>query len=313
MGILNNVDTLVSIAGKDIHFVSLNLKQSFNKHHQFKIIINFEDLFQGEAWMNSPTELIKLVGEQVLIRMKHKVSGEVNDFSGMITSVSAEGRHGQNNNYVISGSSNTIRLEGKRTMNSLIDSGLSDIIKDILDNSGNGAKIISNPAFTDKIDYICQYNETAFEVINRLSWIYGEWFYNDGINTYFGKPKVQEEFDLFYDIELTYFNLTANLVPANFTYYDYLVHGAKESFSSAPPTVSGVRGYIKLAQDKSEELYTSNSYMPSNPTVNSLKELNHLSEVEKSRSIAKMLIFCGESTTCKVKIGNIANIKLPKK
>lgn len=310
MSQLNNVETTVTIAGNQCHFVKLTLDQGFNRHHTFDIEVNYEEL--DSKWMENPTKIIKMIGEDVSITMKHRQTGEQNLFNGIITNVSMVGRHGEQNNFIISGCSPTIKLDGQKTMDSFMDKPLSLVAQEAIANSGNGASVTVSPVYGSSLDYICQYNETAFEFLNRLSYMYGEWFFYDGSTTYFGKPGPAGAEDVIYDIDMTHFNLSANMIPAKFKRYNYMHHMDKEMVSPAPDTVSGVRGYLKVALDKSNSVYTSDANSPVDAFVLSKKDLDDVVKAEKSMAVANMLVFTGSSHTCKVKIGGVANIKLPK-
>ncbi len=307
---LNSVETTLSIAGKRCHFVTLSLDQKFNDHHTFKAVVDFEEL--DDQWMENPTKIIKLIGCDVNIEMRHLITGEESLFGGVITNVSMVGYHGKQNSIVITGCSPTIKLHGKKTMDSFSDSSLDLIVKESVANSGNGAEITVKPEYSGELEYMCQYNETSFEFLNRLSWLYGEWFFYDGVNSYFGKPDSIEEVDLIYDIDITQFNLTAGLQPAKFNRYDYLLNTDSEIDSDAPESINGVRGYIKVALDKSIEFYNSNADLPSEPLITNKAELDKIVEVEKTRAVGNMLVMEGETKTCKVQIGKIVNVKLPK-
>ena len=99
-GNLDKVDTTVLIGGSKTHFVSLCLNQSFNSHHYCEIEVDYEEL--DSKWMDSTANLIGLIGEPVVITMKHKESGKENLFNGIISNVSMSGYHGQKNAVVIS-------------------------------------------------------------------------------------------------------------------------------------------------------------------------------------------------------------------
>lgn len=309
MSFLNIVETSVSIAGNQVHFVRLQLHQKFNTHHKAEVIVDFSEL--DSQWMNSIISIIKMIGEPLTITMKHKESGETNTFGGIITNVSAVGSHGRQNQYKITGMSESVKLDGKGNMDSFVDDNLENIVNQIIANSGNGAAVTVKPVFSEKIDYFSQYKETAFDVLNRLSWIYNEWFFCDGITTYFGKPDKLESFDIVYDLDLSHFNLSANLIPPKVNRYNYLVHVDKEINSDAPDTVRAVGGYVKVSKDRADSLYTSEVSLPLETQVNHKKELDDLMDLEKNRIIAGMLIFEGKATSCKIKIGSIANISLP--
>lgn len=306
---LNNVETTVTIAGIKVSFVKLTLSQEFNAHHKLEVLVDFDQL--DILWMNDIVSLINKMGESIIVTMTHRQTGDTNIFGGIITNVSAVGQHGEQNYYLITGMSNSIKLDGRPSMDSFCDKSLKDIVDEIKSTSGNGAEIKNEPKYSGVIDYFCQYNESAFEVINRLSWLYNEWFFNDGNNTYFGKPSDIEETTLVYDLDITNFNLTASLIPAKYNQYAYLPHRPTEICQQAPDSVPGVRGFIQATLNKSDEIYTSNAFSPLEPIISDSGELTDLIESDKSRAVSQMLVFEGESLSCKVKIGSYAQILLP--
>lgn len=87
-------------------------------------------------------------------------------------------------------------------MDSFADKSLKDIVEEAAANSGSGVEVTANPVFSSPIDYVCQYEESCFEFLNRLSWIYGEWFYYDGQKTQFGKPDSIETVELVYEVHI---------------------------------------------------------------------------------------------------------------
>ncbi|MDR0844769.1 MAG: phage late control D family protein, partial [Tannerella sp.] len=253
MSKLNTVETKLRVAGEACHFRYLHLTQKFNAHHAFEIHVDYEEL--DSKWMGDPVKLIKLIGQRISIAMKMSETGEENLFAGYITNVSMTGHHGEQNYYVISGCGDTILLDGKAGMNSFTDRPLEQTVKEAVETVlGNGALIKANPAFTGNIYYLCQYNETCFEFLNRLSWMYGEFFYSDGFNIYFGNPHFQDETTLIYDIHLTSFHLSARAVPAKVNRYEYLVQDDTELNEPSPDSVPWSRGYIKVAKDRSDWL-----------------------------------------------------------
>jgi uncharacterized protein involved in type VI secretion and phage assembly len=307
---LNLVETSLRIAGQKVHFARLSLFQKFNAHHHVEIEIDFEEF--GGKWMDDPTKMIKYIGEDLNITMKHRETGEENLFAGVITNVSFSGYHGQQNSVIITGASPTIKLDGMPAMDSFMDLPLQQIVKEAVSNSGNGGSVTANPKFGSKLDYVCQYNESCFDFLNRLSWQFGEWFFYDGLDTYFG-IKYGNETILEYDREMTYFDLSANLSPQKFNRYQYLKHDDRGIDTDDQSGIPGVRGYLQVAKSRSESVYTSEVTAPLMPDINTKKDLDDLVKAEKSRAVGEMLIMRGKTQTCKVKIGDAVKIRLPKK
>ncbi|MDR3338820.1 MAG: phage late control D family protein, partial [Candidatus Symbiothrix sp.] len=309
MAELNLVETTVTIAGQKVHFARMHLIQKFNAHHRIEIEIDFEEF---GPWMEDPVPIIRYIGEDLNVTMQHRQTGEQNLFKGVITNVSFSGYHGQQNSVIITGASPTIKLDGTPAMDSFMDLPLQQVVDEAVANSGNGGSVTVKPKFGSKLDYVCQYNESCFDFLNRLSWQFGEWFFYDGLDTYFGMKR-GDSATLEYDKEMTYFDLSANLVPQKFTRLQYLHHDDKEIDTDDPSDVPGVRGYLQVALDQSKAVYTSEAYRPLLPDINTKKDLDDLVKAEKSRVVGEMLIMRGKTQTCKVKIGSRVKIRLPER
>lgn len=307
---LNPVITTLTVAGKPCHFVHIKLHQTFNNHSYFEIKLDYDQL--DILWMNNPIQIIQLMGESVNITMVHKITGETNLFSGIIADVSMNGIHGEQNYITISGYSPTIKLDGTPTMDSFMDLDLKTIVDEAVGTSGNGAEVDTKPVFKGTVDYICQYEETAHDFLNRLSWLYGDWYFYDGTTVHFGKPDLGAPAILVYDEDITNFDLRAKLIPPKVKRYEYLTHQVNEINADAPESVDGVRGYIKVALDKSHEVYTSDAVRPLESSIASKKDLDDLVKVDKYRMVSQMLTMHAKTETCRVKIGKLVSVNLPK-
>ena len=306
-----DVKTTVIIAGQRRLFVDLRLVQSFNAHHEFRIVLNYEAF--GQKWMSNPKEIVTFVGEEAVISMVHLLSGTECLFIGLITKVVLSGKNGLENNVVIIGKGQTARLDGKKAMDSFMDKNLEGVVSEAVANSGSGVPIRIEPSHKQKIDYICQYNESDFEFLNRLSYIYGEWFWDTGQEIRFGKGAGSDEAPLrmVYDMNMIDYELSANLVPARFNRYGYLVHYDKEVKSFAMDEVPNARGYHKMVLAKSDQVYSKEGDLPVDAPITDKEELDTMVELERSRAAAGMLTISGTSRTCEVQLGKNVQILMP--
>ena len=299
------------IAGQRRLFVDLRLVQSFNAHHEFRIVLNYEAF--GQKWMSNPKEIVTFVGEEAVISMVHLLSGTECLFIGLITKVVLSGKNGLENNVVIIGKGQTARLDGKKAMDSFMNKNLEGVVSEAVANSGSGVPIRIEPSHKQKIDYICQYNESDFEFLNRLSYIYGEWFWDTGQEIRFGKGAGSDEAPLrmVYDMNMIDYELSANLVPARFNRYGYLVHYDKEVKSFAMDEVPNARGYHKMVLAKSDQVYSKEGDLPVDAPITDKEELDTMVELERSRAAAEMLTISGTSRTCEVQLGKNVQILMP--
>ena len=304
---LNKVEVKAKIGGTDCYIISMRLEQGFNCHHTFELVVDYNDL--DSLWMESPGLTFNLLGEEVKIEMQHRKGDGINLFTGVITQVSYIGHHGGQNHIRVSGCSPTIKLDGSKTMDSFMDMTLDGIVAEAVGTSGNGGEVTPQTKFKGNIDYICQYDETCFEFLNRLSWIYGEWFFFDGEQCYFGKQDGKQE-EITFESEMMTFDLSANLVPSKMKRYHYLVHDDLETNTKAPDP--SVVGYHTVAQGQSSTVYTSDAILSVSAVVLNDSELETVAKAEKNRATFSMLTISGTSQTSKVKIGGKVLVKLPK-
>ncbi|GHV29678.1 hypothetical protein FACS1894177_00940 [Bacteroidia bacterium] len=197
-------------------------------------------------------------------------------------------------------------------MDSFMDLPLQQVVQEAVSNSGNGCPVIVNPKFGSKLDFCCQYNENCFDFLNRLSWQFNEWFFYNGLDCCFGE-KSGKSAKIEYDKEMTFFDLSANLVPQKFTRQHYLKHDSREIDKEDPSDIPGVRGYLQVSKRRSESVYTSEAVSPLMPDINTKKDIDDLVKAEKSRAVGGMLVMHGKTQTCKVKIGGAVKIMLPSK
>ena len=182
MGELIDSNISVSIDGKLLFsFKSLKLHQSINDHHSFELTLDLET--GGNRYVHNLKDSAKWIGKSFAV-----YAGEKSEttFLGVITGVSLHRKNSDFGLILISGYSETYLLETDLNFHSWNDCTLADIIKEITAKAGVSAKI--NPEYTEKLDYVCQYNESDFTFIKRLALQYNEWLYYDGIDLIFGHP-----------------------------------------------------------------------------------------------------------------------------
>ena len=117
---------------------------------------------------------------------------------------------------------------------------------------------IIEPALVDPstaIPYLAQYKETVFNFMNRLSMQYGEWFYYDGKDIFFGNPNKTESTKIIYDMDLEEVRLIANLIPGKYKGYSY-EYDKNDTPINAEPSVPSMDSYQKQAHDMSEKAYS---------------------------------------------------------
>ena len=305
---LNLVATKVTVKGEEQKFVSLHLRQGFNRHHTFTVVVNY--LSPNNTFQQTPEKFIGYIGETASISFAHKQTGESYDFEGIITQVEMVGSMGETGGVAIHGTSPTILYENNRTLDSWMDQSLSTIIKEVTQEYGK-VNLVSNPKYAAPIPYMAQYNESVFDFMNRLSALYGEWFYYDGTKVYFGKPDRDNTEKIVYDMDLEEVRLVANLVPGKSARYDYVAQENKQHNADTPAKPDGMNDLQSIAHSCSEKAYTAKTTSAADPHVTDKAELDEQMRIVKNASGANLLNIKGIGKTCRIRIGEIIDVSFP--
>ena len=305
---LNLVATKVTVKGEEQKFVSLHLRQGFNRHHTFTVVVNY--LSPNNTFQQTPEKFIGYIGETASISFVHRQTGESYDFEGIITQVEMVGSMGETGGVAIHGTSPTILYENNRTLDSWMDQSLSTIIKEATQEYGK-VNLVSNPKYAAPIPYMAQYNESVFDFMNRLSALYGEWFYYDGRKVYFGKPDRDNTEKIVYDMDLEEVRLGANLVPGKSARYDYVAQENKQHNADTPAKPDGMNDLQSIAHSCSEKAYTAKTTSAADPHVTDKAELDEQMRIVKNASGANLLNIKGIGKTCRIRIGEIIDVSFP--
>ncbi|NMW79406.1 type VI secretion system Vgr family protein [Phocaeicola vulgatus] len=305
---LNLVATKVTVKGEEQKFVSLHLRQGFNRHHTFTVVVNY--LSPNNTFQQTPEKFIGYIGETASISFVHRQTGESYDFEGIITQVEMVGSMGETGGVAIHGTSPTILYENNRTLDSWMDQSLSTIIKEVTQEYGK-VNLVSNPKYAAPISYMAQYNESVFDFMNRLSALYGEWFYYDGTKVYFGKPDRDNTEKIVYDMDLEEVRLVANLVPGKSARYDYVAQENKQHNADTPAKPDGMNDLQSIAHSCSEKAYTAKTTSAADPHVTDKAELDEQMRIVKNASGANLLNIKGIGKTCRIRIGEIIDVSFP--
>lgn len=305
---LNLVATKVTVKGEEQKFVSLHLRQGFNRHHTFTVVVNY--LSPNNTFQQTPEKFIGYIWETASISFVHRQTGESYDFEGIITQVEMVGSMGETGGVAIHGTSPTILYENNRTLDSWMDQSLSTIIKEATQEYGK-VNLVSNPKYATPIPYMAQYNESVFDFMNRLSALYGEWFYYDGTKVYFGKPDRDNTEKIVYDMDLEEVRLVANLVPGKSARYDYVAQENKQHNADTPAKPDGMNDLQSIAHSCSEKAYTAKTTSAADPHVTDKAELDEQMRIVKNASGANLLNIKGIGKTCRIRIGEIIDVSFP--
>ena len=237
------------------HFTTIELHQTINNHHHFKISVPHSVIEQPRAYTMQSAQ--KWLGGVL-----HIVFENNNNFLGIVTNIQYAQELGHvGSQIIISGYSKTILLESGSKLNSWEDTNLQDIIEGVIKTAaGEQLQNDIKPEFRSNLEYQTQYLETDFQFIQRLAKQYNEWLYYDGEKLFFGKPTTTTEFTkLIYNKDLYNLNISVQAIPNQFGAFTYNEDAGKLYQAN---TRDQIEGFPKLGTDAitaSQKLYATSS------------------------------------------------------
>jgi len=237
------------------HFTTIELHQTINNHHHFKISVPHSVIEQPRAYTMQSAQ--KWLGGVL-----HIVFENNNNFLGIVTNIQYAQELGHvGSQIIISGYSKTILLESGSKLNSWEDTNLQDIIEEVIKTAaGEQLQNDIKPEFRSNLEYQTQYLETDFQFIQRLAKQYNEWLYYDGEKLFFGKPTTTTEFTkLIYNKDLYNLNISVQAIASQFGAFTYNEDAGKLYQAK---TRDQIEGFPKLGTDAitaSQKLYATSS------------------------------------------------------
>ncbi len=296
-----------------VYYTSIILRQKFNEHHTFAIRINHDVLETQKSF--SLTKAQKLIGKSAIIRLKQVAfSAEVAyEFRGIICEISMEQSNSFSGDLILKGYSPTILLENGAHLTSFYKKNLKKIIEQVTKSlSENNCNVNVNNQFKKEITYICQYRESNFHFLNRLSSEFNEACYYDGTDLFFGKPTSSKNIDITYGEDVNSIQLTLRILPMSFSNYSYNSKDDKVLNADAPDQVDGLNEYASYVLKESNKVFSEPVNMPLRQRVECKSDLENFVKKHKAAMAADLEVLAGTSDNPAISIGAIANVKISK-
>ena len=278
--------------------MSFELNQSIHGHHYFQAS------FSGEGLENDPLGLghdsLSHIGQTLKIELSNNAD-ESSNFKGVITSVRAiaSGHSGQGQIIVFKGYSPTILLENGQNSQAYVNQSLSDIISHACEGTpSNLLKLSVKPVNNPKLAYTVQYNETAFEFINRMACRFGEWLYYDGSEMVVGENK-QPEITLIYGSDLQSFDyaMQSASVVRQFMAHSYVGNQTQNiNTKSVQPGISGTGKQVYNSSTKTWQAPQNGILLHFGEDDSLKKQLDDISKVAVEGAAANQVVLNGSST-----------------
>ncbi|WP_018344940.1 type VI secretion system Vgr family protein [Cytophaga aurantiaca] len=302
----------IVLDGKSVHHCnSITIHQSFNAHHTFELVLDQDTL--GKLASHDLYDYQDYVGRDLYIGFGERNTDD-NSFQGIVTEVSLQQQEGAWGKLVLKGKSTTCLLDAGATYISYEQMTLSDIVNYCIDYTTTAKlNLKNNPYYSDTIAYMCQYGESGFDFLNRLSAEYGEWFFYDGKDLCFGRPSKQKNIELVYGSNLSSMNYAMQVLPVHAEKYSYKSVDDEVLISSLPSDIEGASSLTKTALNRSAELYAKPVKQPAVIRINDKSELDAYVKLQKRKIAASTMLLTASGDSPKVALGNFVTIKLSKK
>lgn len=295
---------------KIAYYSSVIISQKFNEHHTFSIRIEYDVLEKAGTFSLSHAQ--KLIGKSAIIKLLDANTKKVAyEFHGLVCEINVEQSENFTSDLVIKGYSPTILLENGPDFNSFHDKNLQQIAGTLTQSlSQVSCSVSNNPQFKSPITYICQYRESAFHFLNRLSSNFGEWFYYDGQKLYFGRPSKSPEISVTYGVDIQNLQIKLRILPLTFGAYSYVSKNDSFVSSKAPSSVDGLDEYASYALNESKKIFSEAVNFPVNQRVGSKSDLDNFIKQQKTAMAANLKVLSAISDNPTVCIGSVADVKV---
>ncbi|GGX30852.1 type VI secretion system Vgr family protein [Aquimarina muelleri] len=291
--------TKVSIDGEFlVNFENVSLNQQINEHHDFEITLDYDTIESiGTHTLDKSKDWL---GKPVVINFDEK------EFLGVITNVQLMHDNGFNSKLIVSGYSNTIKLEGGLHMQSWLEKDLSTIVNDTVDAGGVQAAV--SPVFTTPIEYQAQYQESHFQFIQRLAKQYNEWLYYDGVKLVFGKPDLEAAIPIEYGKDINTVSISIQAKANNYTNFSYNALDDKKNESKTKGNVAGLNELGAFALDSSKQLFTIEPNGFSVARVKDKSEIDNVLKNKQSSAVADANVLSATSHLQGLTVGSVIKV-----
>lgn len=303
----------IEIAGETLaRFSKLVIEQKVQAHHRFSLLQPLPQEFVSQAIDKAQN----YIGQPIKITIDPKTMATDAPlvFNGIITEAQMVRTSGASGGIIINGFSPTILLEGTPNIRSFNDKSLSGIVNEVLGNySTDSLKPAVDVQKDATLPYTVQYNESDFAFLSRMAQKKGQWFYFNGEELTFGKPK-SKTLQLEYGKTLQSFNIEMRAKSLGFEYMGYDPSNGETQKANSMEVNYNPEGYAKSVFEASKKLFPNTSTMLYSHTLEEGNSKMHLTDRVKTQlqsRAADLVTAKGDSDETGLRIGDVIAIKEP--
>ena len=303
----------IEIAGETLtRFSKLVIDQKVHTHHRFSLLQPLPKEFVSQAIDKAQGYMGQAI--KITINPSNMMTASPLTFNGIITEAQMVRTAGASGGIIINGFSPTILLEGTPNTKSYTDKSLADIVQEVTGNySADSLKPAVSVQKDASLPYTVQYSESDFSFLYRIAQKKGQWFYFNGEELVFGKPK-SKNFTLEYGRSLHSFNIEMRAKSLGFEYVGYDPSNGETQRASSSEANYQPEGYSKSVFESSKKLFPNSStmlYFHSLEEGNSKTHLTDRVTTQLQSRAADLVTAKGDSDETGLRIGDVINIKEP--
>ncbi len=303
----------IQIGGEQLtRFSKLVINQKVHTHHRFSILQPLPKEFVAEAIDKAQNYVGQTV--KITINPTSMMTSSPLNFVGVITEAQVVRTSGASGGIIINGYSPTILMEGPPNIRSFSDKSLADIVQDVVGNYSNeNLKSSISVAKDSTLPYTVQYGESDFAFLCRIAQKKGEWFYFNGEELIFGKPKAKN-FTLEYGRTLHSFNIEMRAKSLGFEYLGYDPSNGDTQKANSGEVNYQPDGYSKSIFESSKKMFPNTSTMLYSHALEEGNSRTHLIErvsTQLQSRTADLVTAKGDSDETGLRIGDVIQIKEP--
>lgn len=303
----------IEIAGETLtRFSKLVIDQKVHTHHRFSLLQPLPKEFVSQAIDKAQGYIGQAI--KITINPSNMMTASPLTFNGIITEAQMVRTAGASGGIIINGFSPTILLEGTPNTKSYTDKSLADIVQEVTGNySADSLKPAVSVQKDTSLPYTVQYSESDFSFLCRIAQKKGQWFYFNGEELVFGKPK-SKNFTLEYGRSLHSFNIEMRAKSLGFEYVGYDPSNGETQRASSSEANYQPEGYSKSVFESSKKLFPNSStmlYFHSLEEGNSKTHLTDRVTTQLQSRAADLVTAKGDSDETGLRIGDVINIKEP--
>ena len=303
----------IEIAGETLtRFSKLVIDQKVHTHHRFSLLQPLPKEFVSQAIDKAQGYIGQAI--KITINPSNMMTASPLTFNGIITEAQMVRTAGASGGIIINGFSPTILLGGSPNTKSYTDKSLADIVQEVTGNySADSLKPAVSVQKDASLPYTVQYSESDFSFLCRIAQKKGQWFYFNGEELVFGKPK-SKNFTLEYGRSLHSFNIEMRAKSLGFEYVGYDPSNGETQRASSSEANYQPEGYSKSVFESSKKLFPNSStmlYFHSLEEGNSKTHLTDRVTTQLQSRAADLVTAKGDSDETGLRIGDVINIKEP--